>query len=66
MRMFSADISIFCSMIKVTAGKKKIGIRSAFLEEKALACHMLCCFAAELKGRLLLWVNEVCLENYRS
>ncbi|KAH0640079.1 hypothetical protein KY285_036665 [Solanum tuberosum] len=47
------------SMIKVTAGKKKIGIRSAFLEEKALACHMLCCFAAELKGRLLLWVNEV-------
>ncbi|KAK4707597.1 hypothetical protein R3W88_028522 [Solanum pinnatisectum] len=47
------------SMIKVTAGNKKIGIRSALLEEKALACHMLCCFAAELEGRLHLWVNEV-------
>ncbi|KAH0714029.1 hypothetical protein KY290_009023 [Solanum tuberosum] len=47
------------SMIKVTAGNKKIRIRSALLEEKALACHMLCCFAAELKGRLHLWVNEV-------
>ncbi|KAH0664533.1 hypothetical protein KY284_029464 [Solanum tuberosum] len=46
------------SMIKVTAGNKKIGIRSALLEEKALACHILCCFAAELKGRLHLWVNE--------
>ncbi|XP_006352399.1 importin-5-like isoform X2 [Solanum tuberosum] len=47
------------SMIKVTAGNKKIRIRSALLEEKALACHMLCCFAAELKGQLHLWVNEV-------
>ncbi|KAH0657434.1 hypothetical protein KY289_026182 [Solanum tuberosum] len=56
--MSSADISIFCSMIKVTAGNKKIGIRGALLEEKALACHILCCFAAELKGRLHLWVNE--------
>ncbi|XP_047253163.1 importin-5-like isoform X1 [Capsicum annuum] len=46
------------SMIKVTVGDSKMGIRSALLEEKALACHILCCFAAELKG-LHLWVNEV-------
>ncbi|KAM3283396.1 importin-5-like [Capsicum chacoense] len=42
--------SIFCS---------KLGITSAVLEEKALACHMLCCFAAELKEGLHFWVNEV-------
>ncbi|XP_075080753.1 uncharacterized protein LOC107769574 [Nicotiana tabacum] len=47
------------SMIKVTSGNKKIGIRSALLEEKALACHILCCFAAEVKKGLHLWVNEV-------
>ncbi|XP_059307198.1 uncharacterized protein LOC132058844 [Lycium ferocissimum] len=47
------------SMIDVTTGNKKMGIRSALLEEKALACHMLCCFAAELKEGLHLWVNEV-------
>nr|XP_016475169.1 PREDICTED: importin-5-like isoform X2 [Nicotiana tabacum] len=47
------------SMIKVTSGNKKIGIRSALLEEKALACHILSCFAAELKEGLHLWVNEV-------
>ncbi|TMW85305.1 hypothetical protein EJD97_023354 [Solanum chilense] len=44
---------------EVTVGYKKIGIRSALLEEKTLACHMLCCFTTELKGRLHLWVNEV-------
>ncbi|KAG5598235.1 hypothetical protein H5410_029605 [Solanum commersonii] len=48
----------YTGMIKVTAGNKKIGIRSALLEEKTLVCHILCCFAAELKGRLHLWVNE--------
>ncbi|XP_070033078.1 uncharacterized protein [Nicotiana tomentosiformis] len=47
------------SMIKVTSGNKKIGIRSALLEGKALACHILCCFAAELKEGQHLWVNEV-------
>ncbi|PHT99851.1 hypothetical protein BC332_29639 [Capsicum chinense] len=39
--------------------ESKLGIRSAVLEEKALACHMLCCFAAELKEGLHFWVNEV-------
>ncbi|CAN4114708.1 unnamed protein product [Withania somnifera] len=47
------------SMNKVTVGVSKMGIRSTLLEEKALACHMLCCFAAELKGGLHLWVKEV-------
>ncbi|KAG5598234.1 hypothetical protein H5410_029604 [Solanum commersonii] len=51
--MSSADINILCSMIKVTAGNKKIGIRSALVEEKALTCYMLCCFAAELKERVV-------------
>ncbi|KAM3283375.1 importin-5 [Capsicum chacoense] len=43
----------------VTAGNKKVAIRRKLLEEKALACHILCCFAAELKEGLHLWVNEV-------
>ncbi|MCD7453686.1 hypothetical protein HAX54_021877 [Datura stramonium] len=47
------------STINVTVENEKIGIRSALLEEKALACHMLCCFAAEIKEGLHLWVNEV-------
>ncbi|KAJ8526273.1 hypothetical protein K7X08_028750 [Anisodus acutangulus] len=47
------------STIKVAAGNKNIGIRSVLVEEKALACHMLCCFAAELKEGMHLWVNEV-------
>ncbi|KAG5592162.1 hypothetical protein H5410_042676 [Solanum commersonii] len=59
LRMSSADINIFCSMIKATAGNKKIGIRAALLEEKALACHMLCFFLTELKEGLHLRVNEV-------
>lgn len=63
LRMSSADINIFCSMIKATDGNKMIGIRAVLLEEKALACHMLCFFSNELKEGLHLWVNEVCLEN---
>ncbi|KAK4360035.1 hypothetical protein RND71_022264 [Anisodus tanguticus] len=47
------------STIKVAAGNKNIGIRSALVEEKALACHMRCYFAAELKEGMHLWVNEV-------
>ncbi|PHT99764.1 hypothetical protein BC332_29552 [Capsicum chinense] len=43
----------------VTAGNKRVAIRSGLLEAKALACHILCCFAAELKEGLHLWVNEV-------
>ncbi|KAM3201528.1 importin-5-like [Capsicum annuum] len=43
----------------VTAGNKKVTIRSGLLEEKALACHILCCFAAELNEGLHLCVNEV-------
>ncbi|KAH0663989.1 hypothetical protein KY290_027029 [Solanum tuberosum] len=42
-------------IVSITAGNKKIGIRSALLEEKALTCHMLCCFAAELKEMVHLW-----------
>ncbi|KAH0660925.1 hypothetical protein KY289_029673 [Solanum tuberosum] len=61
--MSSADINILCSMIKVTAGNKKIGIRSALLEEKALTCHMLCCFAAELKEMVHLWVVSALVLN---
>uniref|UniRef100_M1CW37 Karyopherin-beta 3 variant n=1 Tax=Solanum tuberosum TaxID=4113 RepID=M1CW37_SOLTU len=53
------DDSDYESMIKATAGNKKIGIRAALLEEKALACHMLCFFSTELKEGLHLWVNEV-------
>ncbi|KAH0642676.1 hypothetical protein KY289_033650 [Solanum tuberosum] len=53
------DDSDYESMIKATAGNKKIGIRAALLEEKVLACHMLCFFSTELKEGLHLWVNEV-------
>ncbi|KAK4728042.1 hypothetical protein R3W88_021030 [Solanum pinnatisectum] len=59
LRMSSADINIFCSMIKATAGNKKIRIRAALLEEKALACHMLCFFSTDLKEGVHLWVNEI-------
>ncbi|PHT38540.1 hypothetical protein CQW23_22113 [Capsicum baccatum] len=37
------------SAVNVTAGNNKIAIRSELLEEKALAYHMLCIFASELK-----------------
>ncbi|PHT53242.1 hypothetical protein CQW23_07704 [Capsicum baccatum] len=39
--------------------ESNLGIRSALLEEKTLTCHMLCCFAAELKEGLHLWDNEI-------
>lgn len=35
------------------------GVRASVLEEKALARKMLCCYAAELKGGVHLWISEV-------
>lgn len=43
----------------VTATIGGFGFRVYALEEKALACKMICCCAAELKGGLHLWISEV-------
>ncbi|XP_057469428.1 uncharacterized protein LOC130758510 [Actinidia eriantha] len=47
------------SMEEVIPTSGRLGIRTYVLEEKALACKMLCCIAAELKGGLHLWISEV-------
>ncbi|XP_059623256.1 uncharacterized protein LOC132266410 [Cornus florida] len=47
------------SMEEVAFGSGGFGININVLEEKALACNVLCCYAAELKGALHLWIDEV-------
>ncbi|KAH0454990.1 hypothetical protein IEQ34_016914 [Dendrobium chrysotoxum] len=42
-----------------TLGAKRIGIRTSVLEEKATACHMLYCYADELKENFYPWIDQV-------
>ncbi|KAK9271814.1 hypothetical protein L1049_002179 [Liquidambar formosana] len=42
-----------------TLGSESIEIKNHVLEEKAVACNVLCCCAAELEERLHLWIDEV-------
>jgi hypothetical protein len=43
----------------ITIGDKRIGIRTSFLEEKATACNMLCCYVDELKEGFYPWIDQV-------
>ena len=43
----------------VTIGDKRVGIRTSVLEDKAVACTMLACFIAELKGGFYDYVEQV-------
>ncbi|KAI5065336.1 hypothetical protein GOP47_0020031 [Adiantum capillus-veneris] len=47
------------SVETITIGDKRIGIRTSFLEEKATACNMLCCYADELKEGFYPWIDQV-------
>lgn len=52
----------FCSIETITLGDKRIGIKTSVLEEKATACHMLCCYADELKEGFFPWIDQVNFE----
>ena len=56
------------SVETITIGDKKIGIRTSILEEKATACNMLCCYAAELKEGFYPWIDQVsnCIQSMMS
>lgn len=43
----------------VTIGDKRVGIRTSVLEDKAVACTMLACFIAELRGGFYDYVEQV-------
>lgn len=43
----------------VTIGDKRVGIRTSVLEDKAVACTMLACFIAELRGGFYDYVHPV-------
>ena len=43
----------------VTIGDKRVGIRTSALEDKAVACTMIACFIAELRGGFYEFVQEV-------
>lgn len=43
----------------VKIGDKRIGIRTSVLEDKAVACTMLACFIAELRGGFYDYVQQV-------
>ncbi|PWA67548.1 importin-5 [Artemisia annua] len=47
------------SMETITLGDKRIGIKTSVLEEKATACHTLCCYAIELKEGFFPWIDQV-------
>lgn len=47
------------SIETITLGDKRIGIKTSVLEEKATACHMLCCYADELKEGFFPWIDQV-------
>ncbi|KAI3451336.1 hypothetical protein Pfo_008001 [Paulownia fortunei] len=47
------------SLVEVNAGNSKIGFISCVLDEKAIACNVLCSFAAELAAEIHLWINEI-------
>ncbi|CAN8065208.1 unnamed protein product [Agarophyton chilense] len=43
----------------LTIGDKRVGIRTSALEDKAVACTMLTCFIAELRGGFYEYVEQV-------
>lgn len=43
----------------VTVGEKQVGINTTTLEEKSTACHMLYCYASELKEGFFPYVDAV-------
>jgi hypothetical protein len=43
----------------VLVGDKQVGINTTTLEEKSTACHMLFCYASELKGGFFPYVDQV-------
>lgn len=43
----------------LTIGDKRVGIRTSALEDKAVACSMLTCFIAELRGGFYDYVEKV-------
>ena len=51
-------------METITIGDKRIGIRTSFLEEKATACNMLCCYVDELKEGFYPWIDQVSAVSY--
>ena len=55
---------VTCSVETITIGDKRIGIRTSFLEEKATACNMLCCYANELKEGFYPWIDQVTNVSY--
>jgi hypothetical protein len=56
---FEKPIFVTYSVETITIGDKRIGIRTSFLEEKATACNMLCCYANELKEGFYPWIDQV-------
>ncbi|KAK1369009.1 hypothetical protein POM88_035101 [Heracleum sosnowskyi] len=47
------------SIETIMLGDKRIGIKTSVLEEKAIACNMICCYVDELKEGFFPWIDQV-------